>query len=120
MKKIIKTLILLVITLHVIPASAANYEMKELIPVDTMEAEALKNNFIIFGGIKNLRDEDSPVSISIGIFDEDKKNIGTINYCSTNDKTSAVAETILKPDEERSYVIEVNKKVLAPDKTVRW
>lgn len=139
MKKIIKTLILLVITLHVIPASAANYEMKELIPVDTettivtdnfsyknfyyndnkMEAEALKNNFIIFGGIKNLRDEDSPVSISIGIFDEDKKNIGTINYCSTNDKTSAVAETILKPDEERSYVIEVNKKVLATNKTVK-
>lgn len=139
MKKIIKAIILIVITLQIIPAKAANYEMKELIPVNTettivtdnfsyknfyyndneLEAETLKNNFIIFGNIKNLRDEELPVSISVGLFDEEKKNIGTINYCSTSDKTSVVAGTILKPDEERSYVIEVNKKILAPEKSVK-
>lgn len=117
---------------------AANYELMELIPVNKettivtknfsyqnfyyndnqLEAEALKNNFIIFEKIKNISEEERPVSISIGLFDKDKLNIGIVNYCSTNDKYSAVAGTRLKPDEEMSYVIEVNERDLANDKSM--
>lgn len=138
MKKIIKIIFILVITIIIIPVKAANYNMKELIPVNTsttivtnnfsyrnffyndnkLEADTLKNNFIIFENIKNLTDKELPVSISVGLFDKDKKNIGTVNYCSTQDKTSVVAGTKLKSKEEKNYVIEVNKKHLAPEKSV--
>ncbi len=138
MKKIITIITILAATLLTIPVHAANYEMRELIPVDTkttivtehfsyqdfyyndnkMEASTLKNNFIIFGNIKNISDEELPVSISVGLFDADKKNIGIVNYCSTFDKVSVVAGTILKPEEEKTYVIEVNKKYLPEDKSV--
>ena len=138
MKKILFGLLML-IGFSILQVNAANYELSELIPVNTettivtnnfsykdfyyndneLEADALQNNFIIFKGIKNLTDEEKPVTISIGIFDKDKKNIGIINYCSTKDKTSIMANTILKSKEEKSYVIEVNKKSLADGKTVK-
>lgn len=139
MKKIILFITILVITLVSQNVYAANYNIKELIPVNNhttigtnnfryidfyyndneMEADGLKNNFIIFSKIKNVSDEKKAVTVSIGLFDKDKKNIGTINYCSTKDKTSVVAGTELNPDEEKSYVIEVNKKYLADKKTVK-
>lgn len=139
MKKIIFFITILVITLVSQNVYAANYNIKELIPVNNhttigtnnfryidfyyndneMEADGLKNNFIIFSKIKNVSDEKKAVTVSIGLFDKDKKNIGTINYCSTKDKTSVVAGTELNPDEEKSYVIEVNKKYLADKKTVK-
>lgn len=137
MKKI-RIVFLLLILFSIKEVRAANYQIKELIPVDTpttivtdnfsyknfyyndnkMEAESLKNNFIIFENIKNLTDKELPVSISIGLFDENKINIGTVNYCSTNDKYSVVNNTILQSEEEKNYVIEVNKKNLADKKTV--
>lgn len=139
MKRIIFFITILVITLVSQNVYAANYNIKELIPVNNhttigtnnfryidfyyndneMEADGLKNNFIIFSKIKNVSDEKKAVTVSIGLFDKDKKNIGTINYCSTKDKTSVVAGTELNPDEEKSYVIEVNKKYLADKKTVK-
>ena len=36
----------------------------------------------IFKGIKNQKEEAKPISISIGLFDSKKENIGTINYCT--------------------------------------
>lgn len=139
MKRIIMLITILVITLVSQNVYAANYNIKELIPVNAhttigtnnfryidfyyndneMEAEGLRNNFIIFSKIKNVSDEKKAVTVSIGLFDKDKKNIGTINYCSSKDKTSVVAGTELNPDEEKSYVIEVNKKYLADKKTVK-
>ncbi len=136
-KNIVRLLILITI-MTIIPVNAANYELKELIPVNVettivtkhfsyrgfyyndnkMEADQLNNNFIIFKGIKNISDEELPVTISVAFFDSAKKNIGTINYCSKSDKASVVAETILKPGEEKPYVIEVNKKYLQDGKTV--
>ena len=139
MKRIIMFITILVITLVSQNVYATNYNIKELIPVNAhttigtnnfryidfyyndneMEADGLKNNFIIFSKIKNVSDEKRAVTVSIGLFDKDKKNIGTINYCSSKDKTSVVAGTELNPDEEKSYVIEVNKKYLADKKTVK-
>ena len=101
MKRIIMFITILVITLVSQNVYAANYNIKELIPVNAhttigtnnfryidfyyndneMEADGLKNNFIIFSKIKNVSDEKRAVTVSIGLFDKDKKNIGTINYC---------------------------------------
>lgn len=138
MKKII-TLFIILITFINIEVKAANYQIKELIPLDTpttivtdnfsyksfyykdykIEGEVMKNNLILFKGIKNISDKDLPVSISIGLFDKNKLNIGIINYCSTSDDISEVAGTILKKDEEKEYVIEVNEKNLADNKTIQ-
>ncbi len=138
MKKAINKFVLIVIAIMIIlPVKAANYEIRELIPVNVettivtknfsykdfyyndhkAETDQSKNNFIIFKGIKNISDEELPISISIGLFDENKKNIGTINYCSKSDKTSVVAESILKSGEEKPYVIEINKNYLEKGKT---
>lgn len=137
MKKVFYV-ILLLMGLSTIKVNAANYQLKELIPLDTkttivtnnfsykdfyynnneLEAKNLHNNFIIFSGIKNLTDQTIPVSMSVAVFDKNKKNLSVINYCSTKDKTSVTAGTVLKPNEEKSYVLEVAKKNLPDKKTV--
>lgn len=135
MKKVFY-LVLLLIGLAVVPVKAANYELKELIPVDIkttivtnnfsyrdfyynnneLEAKSLHNNYIIFGNIKNLADKELPVSISVALFDKNKKNLSVINYCSTKDKTSIHAGTVLKPGAEQGYTLEIPKRYL-PDKS---
>ena len=129
-------IVILITILTILPVKAANYEIRELIPVnietsintkhfsyrdfyyndyktnDTTD----KNNYIVFKSIKNISDEEVPVSISIGLFDKKKKNIGTINYCSKNDNNSTTE--VLKPGEEKAYAIEVKKDYLGDKKTV--
>lgn len=126
MKK--KFLIILITLMSFIPVKAANYEMRELIPIN-IENTIVTNNFsyktftyvvnkdgvdksknhtIIFKEIKNLTDEAKPISISIGLFAADKKNIGTINYCTDT----------LQAKEEKPYEIHVSKENLAKENTV--
>ena len=122
MKKIIFSVIILLIAVAQMQVFAANYEVKELIPVDIEttivpgkfsykglyynakkeDGDQSKRNYIIFKGVKNISDEARPISISIALFGEDKLNIGTINYCTGN----------LNPGEEVSLEIEVNKEYL--------
>ena len=140
MKKIVKIIILIgIIELGIDSVQAANYNIKELIPVNTettivtdhfsyrdfyydgnkLDGDTSKNNYVIFKSIKNISKEELPVTISIGLFDKNKKNIGTINYCSTSDKKSVVAGSKLKPEEEIPYAIEINKKSLQDGKKVK-
>ena len=134
MKKIIYSLSIFILSIIVLPVQAANYELRELIPVNTETTittdnfsyrdfyynnNEKENNYIIFKSIKNISDKELPVSISVAFFDKDKKNIGIINYCSTKDETSVVSNTVLKSKEEKSFVIEVNKKILADKKAVK-
>ncbi len=125
MKKIILSVIILLITITQIQVNAANYEMKELIPVDIEttivngkfsykglyynakkeDGDKSKRNYIIFRGIKNISDEARPVSISIALFGEDRLNIGMINFCTGN----------LNPGEEIPYEIEAKKEYFGED-----
>lgn len=132
MKKIV---VLLVLILGFIPVKAANYELKELIPVNietTIVTKSFsykglyynKNNaslaekdYIIFKGIKNLTGEEKSISISIAFFNKEKKNIGTMHYCSTKINNESVSQKTLQPDEEISYSIEVNKDYLGSEHT---
>lgn len=112
MKKIVKILILIMTVVLMKDVYAANYELKELIPVE-IETSIHTNNFsykkfsykdekIAFQGIKNLTDETRPISITIALFDKDKKNMGTINYCGAK----------LNQNEEVNYTINVTKDYL--------
>ena len=111
MKKI-KVFLILTLLLLTTPVHAANYEIKELIPIKTKTTIVTKifsykdfyyeNNKIIFGGIKNLSEESKPISISIGLFNKNKKNIGIINYC----------DYTIKSKEKITFEIDVTKDYL--------
>ena len=119
MKNIIKIVLLFVVVVSIIKTNAANYTIKELIPVniettivtDNFSYKSLyyNNNYVIFKGIKNLSDKDLPISITIGLFDNNKKNIGTIHYCKE--------EEILKSKEEKSYAIPVDNTSITNGKS---
>ncbi len=97
---------------------AQNYGIRELIPLEIENTLVTHNfsykrfyyyqkqNWIIFDGIKNLSDEEKPISISIGLFGKNKRNIGTINYCGKD------TGEILKANEEESFTIKVNNQYL--------
>lgn len=133
MKKIIIILILSIMTFLTTNVKAANYQIRELIPVNT-ETTIVTNNFsyksfyysnqgndknaIIFKSIKNLSDKEKPISISVGLFDKDRKNIGTVNYCSSKTDKSEATKATLAGKTEASYSIEVSRKYLGKNKSL--
>ena len=114
MKKI-KIIIILALLFITTPVHAANYELKELIPLKTKTTIVTKkfsykefyfeNNKIKFTRIKNLTNEPTPITISIGLFNSKEKNIGVINHC----------DYTIKPKEEITYEIDVTKDYLGKD-----
>ena len=117
-----KKLILLFIVLIgiITPVEAANYEMRELIPIGvttTIRGEKLlyknlvyQNGFINFEEIKNNSNDSKALSISIGIFDSKKKNIGTVNYCSKD-------LTLSSKEELKGFMIDIKGSNLEEGKT---
>ena len=113
--KRIKIIIILALLFLTTPVHAANYEMKELIPVKTTTTIVTNklsyknfyydNKKIVFDRIKNLTNESTPITISIGLFNSKKKNIGVINHC----------DYTIKPKEEINYEIDVTKDYLGKD-----
>ena len=91
MKKIIKLLLIICVISIFNNVKAANYELKELIPINTettivtnhfsyqsfsykskdVDGNNKSSNYIIFKNIKNISDDDLPISISIALFDKD-------------------------------------------------
>ena len=135
MKKVLFVCILfLAFTLNV---KAREYGLYQLIPVNSdatvetenfvysnfyyndneMQANALKSNHIIFSSIKNISKEERPISISIGVFDKDKKNIGIVNYCSSNEKYSLLP-TSIKSGEEMAYSVGVMSKHIVDGRNI--
>jgi len=119
MKKMLKWLGLFLIFACVMTVQAENYKVKELIPKNIKTTINTQNfrykqlyydgeNQIAFSAIKNISEEEAPISISIALFDSHKKNIGTINYCSS--------EEVLLPAEEMKYSIEITKDYLGSEK----
>lgn len=113
-------------------------ELGSLIPVDTsaslktenffyddfyyndnkMEADSLKDNYVIFGSIKNMTNEAKPVSITIGLFNGDKKNIGVIYYCSSKDKVTASAGALIQPEQAIPAVVQIKENQLVEGNTM--
>lgn len=117
MKKVLKVLFVVVIGLIIIPVKAANYDVKELIPIN-VKTSIHTNNFsykefffdekgIYFKGIKNLTNKELPISITIGLFNNKGKNIGTINYCDSK----------LGSKEEKGYEVLFDKEYFGENET---
>ncbi len=106
MKKLITLVILFITLISIKNVNAANYELKELIPVGIKTTIVTKHfsyrqlyydqstNEIVFGSIKNIFDTELPLSISIGLFDEDQRNVGIIHYCEKDNNLVAAGTEI--------------------------
>lgn len=123
MKKIKKLffIMLFFIILSFDDVKAIQYEIGDLIPIDEMAVSVVTDNFeynnfsyndnsITFSSIKNLSDKKIPVSISIGFFDSEKKNVGIINYCSTEEYDSDYSGFELSSQESTNFSIQVKDK----------
>lgn len=116
---IILTLLAGIITL---PVHAANYEVKELIPVDVTTSVkgqiylykgiSCKDGIIQIQSIRNNSYEAKPLSVSIALFGEDKKNIGIIHYCEKETKI-ATKET------KKDFLLDIKGSYLASGKTYK-
>lgn len=115
MKKLIQIFIILIIVISSKTVYADSYKMMELIPKDkkvTIRGDQLlykdvefKEGKIVIGQIKNITDEKKSITISIGLFGKDKRNISIINYCSTEDalETNQVIENYQIPIDEEKF-----------------
>lgn len=104
------------------PVKASNYEFRELIPSGTQttirgetflyKGLSYKNGLVRFETIKNNSKEKKALSISIGLFDESKKNIGTINYCSQE-------QSLDTKESKDSFIIDVKGTNLEDGKSYK-
>ena len=83
----------------------------------TYDSVYYRDGYIIFGSIKNLDKTKKPVSITLGLFDKNEKNIGVINYCSNKDYDSEYADTELMSMDATGYRIKVSDKYLSKGKS---
>lgn len=108
--------------------SAKEYNTMELIPVtESFDVNCEMFNYkginyngstITFSSIENITDSSLPISISIGLFDQDEKNLGIINYCSNNDYDSDFSNLKLESKKAIPYTVKVKEaKYLAEGKS---
>ena len=127
MRKILYGFLLLWIGLFLVPVHAANYELEELIPVNVKttivtnhfsyrqfyysysDEDPKDNHVLFFDKIKNISEDELPISISFALFDANKKNISVINYCASNDNDEDITPVLLKGKEEITYQIRLGK-----------
>lgn len=124
MKKFIYYLVLIIGILCPTYVFAQEYQVKELIPVDTVatvNTEKLKyndfiysssvdakgNTKITFNSISNNTMSKIPVSINLLLFDSNKKNIGIVTYCSNKDVSSNYAGFQLAGNQASTFTINV-------------
>ena len=137
MKKILKLLLIIAITALCKNVSASNYELRELIPIDIETTIVTnhfsyqsfyyktknntditnKSNYLVFGNIKNISNDDLPISISVALFDKNKKNIGTVNYCANYKENDLNTVQIIRSKESIPFIIEINKDYLGEGKS---
>lgn len=122
MKKIIVLLVLFITLLSEKNVNAANYELKELIPVGIKTTIVTKHfsyrqfyydaseNKIHFTTIKNIFDTELPLSFTIGLFDSNKRNVGIINYCAKD-------SNIIAPGAEIPFSLEITSDYMGAEKT---
>ncbi len=113
-----------------INVNAQEYKVMELIPVDSAATvtterflysdfvynsnlDSKGNNVINFNSIKNISDSKASVGINILLFDENKKNIGYVTYCSKKDLDSDYYDYQLSPQQDSSFSVRVTKKYFA-------
>lgn len=115
-----------------ISVKAETYAVNTLFPIDT-EATVETNSFtyqnmsfssnlddkgnatIYFQQIINRTDQKIPVSINVLLFNNDKKNIGFVTYCTNNDYDSSYNRFELDAKQAVPFTISVTPRYLAID-----
>lgn len=131
MKKIFTFLFILAIVFFgMVDVNAQVFEVNQLIPVDTTatvktdnftykdfvynsQVNAKGNSVINFGLIGNDSNKKRYVSINILLFDEKKKNIGFLTYCSEKDLDTDYSRMELKPNQATQFSMNVTKRYFA-------
>jgi len=136
MKKIIFIGVVLAFLFCVVPVKAEEYELNTLIPVNTMatvktekfdyvdfsfltQPNEAGNATINFSSIKNNMVTKAPISVNMLMFDQDKKNIGFITYCTDKDLDSSYSGFKLKGNEVSSFSINVSSKYYVSGKNYK-
>lgn len=124
MKSIKYLLVMFLAFLFFFNVRAMEYEEMQLIPVDTI-ATVHSENFdyndfsyssvinekgnatINFGSIYNKSFDSMYVSINVLLFDEEKKNVGYLTYCTSKDKSSEYSDVKIGPKQTMPFKINV-------------
>lgn len=134
MKKIKYCLLIILIFGISLRVNAEDYKLNTLIPVNTkatVETDKfdyknfmydtnidIKGNASIkFDTIQNNTLSKIAVSINVLLFDENKKNIGYLTYCTDKDVSSNYAGFKLRANQASSFTISVTKRYFVEGKT---
>ena len=120
-----------------LPVQAEEYELNKLIPVESTatihtnkfdyndftfntKPDEKGNGKITFASIHNNTRNKTAVSINIMLFDENKKNVGYLTYCSDKDYSNEANRGFkLSGGEGKPYVIDITPKFFAEGKSVK-
>lgn len=134
MKKIIYYLLIILVFSISLNVNAEDYKLNTLIPVNTkatVETDKfdyknfmydtnidIKGNASIkFEAIQNNTLSKIAVSINVLLFDENKKNIGYLTYCTDKDVSSNYAGFKLRANQASPFTISVTKRYFVEGKT---
>lgn len=132
MRKLLKSIIFIFICLFGFNVNAETYKVKELIPIDTpitvdtelftydglTYSSALDGNgyaHLKFNGIVNKSASKVPISIDVLLYDENKKNIGFLTYCTDKDYSTDNNRRKIAPNQIISFDIAVTKRYFPTD-----
>lgn len=123
--------------LLVLPVFAENYEVYSYIPVSgsatvhtekfdyndftfSTEKNEKGNGKLVFSSIHNNTMSKSAISINVLLFDEDKKNVGYLTYCSDKDYTNDSNRGFkLSGGESQPYTIDVISRFFVEGKELK-
>jgi len=126
-----KRILMLFLLLVPLVVQGDAYSVFQLIPVNTKATittesfiyedfyysrnPEVSGDHIVFTKLKNRLDKERPITITIALFDSEKKNIGTIHYCSKKEGYEQEI-TKIKSQEAITYTFTVFKKYVTEEK----
>lgn len=134
MKKVLSFLLIAVILVFGYRVYAIDYKVDVLIPINdtatvdtksftykdisyTSVVEGKQYGRFNFANVTNKTAKALPLSINILLFDNNKKNIGYLTYCSEKDYESDYSQFELKSNSESALYINVSNKYLVENKS---
>ena len=134
MKKVLSFLLIAVILVFGYRVYAIDYKVDVLIPINdtatvdtksftykdisyTSVVEGKQYGRFNFANVTNKTAKSLPLSINILLFDNNKKNIGYLTYCSEKDYESDYSQFELKSNSESALYINVSNKYLVENKS---
>ena len=129
-KKVFCSFLVFVFLFTGICVSAETHSQEELIPIQesaTVESDSFTyqgmsyssdgRGKFLFQAITNKTDKKLPVSIDLLLFDQNKKNIGFVTYCTEQDYGGEYSLFTLKAKESTPFSISLSEKYFVEGKS---